>query len=82
MVVWDRVLFTSLWLGCCKIVKQNVPVSEYHVVLLQLGDAIGPAIYRNVRSERCDACRIIARRFDSALGAADSAIQVGHIGPS
>jgi len=31
--------------------------------------------YSNVRSERCDACRIIARRFDNALGDADSAIQ-------
>jgi len=31
--------------------------------------------FSNVRSERCDACRIIARRFDSALGTADSAIQ-------
>ena len=48
---------------------------------MEMGDAIGPAIYSNVRSERCDACRIIARRFDSALGAADSAIQVVHIGP-
>ncbi len=28
-----------------------------------------------LKSERCDACKIIARRFDSAFGVADAAIQ-------